>query len=137
MSVELLKQAMERMASEESSLPNDGDKSTVGVNNVYPNPEGRESGNIDAPWGEKPDPRVQPHGSGVESEAADVRKGVLGRVLDGIPQASAADRGLIGRMFRTPASQRHESHSVLLGGGNEKRSSASLSERVLELTGRR
>lgn len=94
---------------------NEGDK-TVGTQQLYDDPAGRESGNIDAPWGEKGPQqagRQEPfqNSEGAWKEHQTTRHGVLGRAFSGLGAASKADRGIIAQNFNTKG---YETHSALL-----------------------
>lgn len=122
------------------------DDTNNGVMNVYPQPPGRSPGTIDAKWGDKPAPRPLGHdgnyGKGAFDEAMDVRHGVLGRVLDGMPQAKEHTRRTMAQLLEHAASGEHESHSAALS--QEKTSAAqhlpddpSLTDQVVAVCGRR
>jgi len=144
MSVEHLKQAMQQRKTAET-LENNEDRSTVGVNNVYPNPPERAAGTIDAPWGEHDVPKggkndAQHYGTGVEVECQQDREKLLERVFDGVPQASAADKALIAANFDHGQPGAHESHSPLLTrktAAHHAPSAPTLVEQVRAVVGRR
>jgi len=138
MSVEDLKFALQRMKFAESMKDNEND-TLVGTMNVYPNPEGRDAGTIDAPWGEDPgNPR--PHGTGVETESKEDREKLIDRVFNGTAQYSAADKALIAQHFNHGKDGQHESHSPLLTRKTAAKhvpSAPTLTEQVRTVMGRR
>lgn len=127
-------------------LPDNQDMDDTGLMNVYPAPEGRSPGTIDAKWGDKPAPRplgyVGNYGKGAFDTAKDVRHGVLSRVFSGMEQAKDNTRKTMSELLEHAASGEHESHSAAMT--QEKTSAArhlpedeSLTDRVMAVCGRR
>lgn len=99
-----------------TSVETNEDDKTVGTQQLYDDPIGRESGNADAPWGEKGEQqagRQEPfHNSeGVWKEHQTTRHGVLDKAFSGLGAASKADQSLIAQNFKTRG---YETHSALL-----------------------
>jgi len=80
----------------EDSGPGDTEKSTVGVNpDQSADPEGRESGNIDAPWGEPGPENPQQHSNAVFNEFTRGREQFLERNFAGMRPSQQADQKLL------------------------------------------
>lgn len=140
MSVEALKQAMDRFAAAETegSLPEGG--MVPGKIEVFKDPAHRDAlaGTLGAPWGEKPHPDPNHHGTSTWLEYVDDREGVVERLLTSVPSARAADKALINQNFTTPESERRPAHSLLLNEPKAKTAAPrSFTERVIDVAGRR
>jgi hypothetical protein len=136
MSVSELKEAMERLAAADQGVLDDNTESVAGKIDVYPTPESAKErdGTTNALWGE--DPAPPRHSGAVEDAHHEGRAGMLNRLLDGVPQASAVDRATIAQNF--DAVPRAESHSVLLNPkGNKVAEAKTLTRKVIDLVGRR
>ena len=82
--------------SAEDSGPGDTEKSTVGVNpDPAADPEGRETSNIDAPWGEPGPEDPQQYSNGMLSEFVRGREGFLKKNFDGMLPSQQADKKLL------------------------------------------
>jgi hypothetical protein len=140
MSVEALKQAMDRLAAAETegSLQHNG--LVPGVIDIFKDPPAHKerAGTTSAPWGEKPHPDPNHHSTSTWTEFVDDREGMLGRLLTSLPSASAVDKALINQNFATPESERRPAHSALLNRPSVKTAAPrSFTERVIDVAGRR
>ena len=144
MSIQDLEEALKQLKVAET-LSNNEDQSTVGMTNLYPNPEDRPSHDIDAPWGESPNPKGAPndavhYGTGVKLEFHQDRESLLDRIFDVMPQASNADKALIAQSFERGKPGQHEAHSPLLTrktAAQHVPDAPTLAERVRAVAGRR
>lgn len=138
----MLKEGEEKEGSDTtpatSTDPKDETRSTVGTTSLYDNPEDRESGNVDAPWGEKPPEDPQQHGTGVENKHVDTERGILDKAFSGTAAAAKADQQLISANFAHGASGDFESRQPLLQGksSNEAKKEPTLMEKVRSVAGR-
>jgi hypothetical protein len=99
-----------------TSVETNEEASTVGMTQLYDDPKGRESGNADAPWGEKGQQQAGRQEPFHNSEGAweghkQTRHGVLGKAFSGLATAAKADQGIIAQNFKTRG---YETHSALL-----------------------
>lgn len=135
MSAEAMRQALleKRAAENGTTLESNVDQGNDGVNNVYPNPEGRPSGTLSAPWGEKPHPDPFHHSTSVWEQAQEDRPKMLGRLFDVLEPSAAADKKLVSDNFETNT---YESHSPLLQKKASHESPPTLGERVRSLLSR-
>ena len=135
MSVQDLREALAKMAAGELEV-NTEEPQEKGVNNVYPNPEGREDG-LNAHWGDKPAPHMT-FGTAVTEAAHETRDGMLKRLFDAPYQGAQADRDLITGMFNAETVRDAvPPHSVLLRKTASAGVDESLTEQVLRVAGRR
>ncbi len=138
---ELLKQAED---DTKLQLESNQEQSTVGTQQIYKDPKGREKGTLDAPWGEKSvqkDGKNEPfhNSSGIWEGHQDTRYGVLQKAFSGFDQAADAAKGLISQNFNT---KDYVARTALLAPKQEQQVKVShpreptLLERVKGLTGR-
>ena len=99
----------------------DEDESTVGVNpDLYPDPEDRPKGNIDASWGEGDVPKSTEHATAEHYSDAAYQQFIEGRqeMLDNIfaskQPAAKAEQALMGQHLQHAASGNYESRAPLL-----------------------
>jgi hypothetical protein len=127
-----------------TSVETNEEASTVGTQQLYPDPKGRESGTLDAPWGEasrQEKGRQNPfhNSSGVWDEHKQTRFGVLDKAFSGFDAAAAVAKGIIGQHFTT---KDYETHTALLQPKADQQVKVShsreptLLERVKGLVGR-
>lgn len=129
----------------ETTLEDNEDDSTVGTLSVYEDPKERESGTIDAHWGDtdisegKKLPSAQHHSTAVDKLHADTREGVLDRSFSGKAQADQVHQALINENFAHAASGDYSTHSTHLKKKSVEKVShvrtPTLLERVKGLTG--
>jgi len=125
-----------------TALKSNENESVKGKNQIYEDPEGRESGTGEGPWGEPPrmvDGRHQPfhQNDATFAESKNVRRGVLDRVLSNFAPAKKVTSEVMGKNFDHVRSGDFETHSALL---QEKTKTGSrqetLGDRVKNLLGR-
>jgi hypothetical protein len=133
MSIDLLKQALATL--NRGRIEDNEETRQKGVASVYPNPEGRASHSLDAPWGEPPavdkDGASVAYGKAVMEASEEGRQKMVERLFDSIGPAAKADQALVSSMF-THANERVP-HSVLLQHGRGEKT-ASVNEKDLSLT---
>lgn len=84
----------------EDSGPGDTEKSTVGVSpDQSADPEGRETDNIDAPWGEPGPENPQQYSNGMLNEFTRGREQFLERNFAGMRPSQQADQKLLEQNF--------------------------------------
>jgi hypothetical protein len=135
-----------KLSAPETQLENDIDKTTVGVNHLYEEPEGRSSGDTNAPWGEKGptdtrgNPDGQQHSSSADAGHKEVRQGLIDTLFANKKAIDQAEQAFMSQNFQHVAGGSFSAHSVHLQSKSlEKIShprSQSLMERVLKTTGR-
>ena len=112
---------------------------TVGTTGLYPSPEDRGEGTVDAPWGEKDgrliDGKHQPnhHSNGAYAEFKKGREELLSRIFDGKGSSDKTEQGLISQSFSHGASGDFSTSSPQLSG---KAKEASQHETLLDRTRR-
>lgn len=135
--------AKEAMTPTPATATKDNENESVkGKLQVYEDPEGRESGTGEGPWGERPrmaDGRHQPfhQNDATYAESKNVRRGVLDRVLATFKPAQQADQKLMSANFDHVRNGDFEAHSALLQGKTKTGArQGTLGDRVKALVGR-
>lgn len=102
---------------------------------LYDNPPGRESGNIDAPWGEAPHPDPNHNGDAAWKLHLDTRFGTLKRLFDGKENAKDVDQALVQQYFEHGKPGEYETRAALLHKEAQalQPEGATLTERVRKL----
>lgn len=108
-----------------AAMDNNEDQEVKGKVDFYPDPPGRSSGTIDAPWGEPGPSDPVSFSTGAAAEAAKDRKALLEKVFTHVEQMRAKETALVHSHFSTRG---YESHSPLL-----KKASPTLAEQVRKL----
>lgn len=133
MSVEDLKAALSKSA--EAPADNE-DGINRGVNSVWPVPDDRKPGTIDAKWGDRPPANMVNNGTSVVEAAKDGREDMIERLFDSPKTTAPAEQAAMSALFGGMASA--ESHSPLLTRGKEKKASdETLTDKVVRIAGRR
>jgi hypothetical protein len=118
MSTELeLIRASLKTAMDHGRVQNNEDESNKGRADVYPQPEGRKPGTLDAKWGDAPPPPVT-HGTAVEREAKNGRGEMIDRLFDSPKSSAPAEQKEMRELF-TNADEGHP-HSPMLQHGRAK-----------------
>lgn len=135
--------AKEAMTPTPATATKDNETESVkGKNQIYEDPEGRESGTGEGPWGEPPrmaDGRHQPfhQNEATFAESKNVRRGVLDRVLSSFKPMQGVAQKTMGENFDHVRSGDFETHSALLQGKTKTGARhETLGDRVKNLLGR-
>jgi hypothetical protein len=132
----LVKAAEEKTAdtpNPETAMESDEDKKTVGMTNLYDNPEDRKSNDHDAPWGESDMPAgdkapghedAHHHGDAAQQQHKETRHELLDNVLSGKAEADAAHTKILAENFKQVASGDFESSSPHLQAKSKAKTSA-------------
>ncbi len=84
-----------------AELENNEDKGVPGENNVYPDPTGRPSRSLDAPWGELPEKDQDHIGDGAWKAYLETHVGVLRRVFTNFNEAARAAKSQVNKYFES------------------------------------
>lgn len=138
----MLKEDLEKGGSDTnpatSTDTQDETRSTVGTTSLYENPADRQSGNLDAPWGEPGPKDPDHHGSGPWNKHVETKHELLDKAFSGTQTAAKADQQLISANFAHGASGDFETHSPLLHAKSETKATKepTLMEKVRTVAGR-
>lgn len=144
MSVEDMKVALAAM--ENGRIENNEDQTQKGIANVYPPPEGRKPGTLDARWGDKPAeghngyPDV--YGKAALEAAKDGRGDVIDRLFDSPRTMAQVEQQLMGQHFEharegTPHSPMLQRNHLPLKEASVNESDLTLTDKVMRAAGRR
>jgi len=127
-----------KTASDDGRIENNEDQSNKGRGDVYPPPEGRKPGTLDAKWGDKPpvskNDDAAVHGTAVEREAHNGRGEMIDRLFDSPKTTAPAEQKEMSEFFAN-AREGHP-HSPMLQRGREKTAAdETLTDKVMKTIG--